>query len=163
VQKTSLNKRTDTATAIIRSTSQIIYEAFLNPEAVSKWRPPKGMTCHIYEFNPREGGTFRMSFDYMNAHHEVAGKTSEHADIFHGRFLELIPARRIVELVQFESPDPSFAGEMKITTTLVPVAGGTEVTFSADNVPAGIRPEDHHKGMMSTLENLAEFTRRPNA
>ena len=48
----------------------------------------------MYEFNPQVGGTFRMSFDYTDAHHEVTGKTSEHADIFHGRFLELIPDKR---------------------------------------------------------------------
>lgn len=44
-------------------------------------RPPKGMKCHIYEFNQQVGGTFRMSYDYMDTRHEVAGKTSEHADI----------------------------------------------------------------------------------
>ncbi len=158
---TSPDKRTDTASAIIRSAPQVIYRAFLDPEAVAAWRPPKGMTCHVYDFNPFEGGSFRMSFDYTTTHHEVAGKTSDHADIFHGRFLELVPDKRIVELVEFESGDPAFAGEMIITTTLVPVSGGTEVTFTAGNVPAGIRPEDHHKGMMSTLENLAEFTRNP--
>ncbi len=47
---------------------------------------------------------------------------------------------------------------MTITTTLVPVSDGTEVTFTATNVPAGIRPQDHDKGMMSTLVNMAEFT-----
>jgi hypothetical protein len=62
--------------------------------------------------------------------------------------------------VVFESGDPSFAGEMTITTTLVPVSGGTKVIFTAKNVPAGIRPEDHYKGMMSTLENLADFTQK---
>ena len=155
---TSLNKRTDTASAIIQSAPQIIYRAFLDPKAIALWRPPKGMKCHIYEFNPQEGGTFRMSFDYIDAHHEVAGKSSEHADIFHGRFLELVPDKRIVELVEFESGDPAFAGGMTITTTLVPVSGGTEVTFTAKNVPAGIQPEDHQKGMKSTLENLAEYT-----
>jgi uncharacterized protein YndB with AHSA1/START domain len=163
MRETSVSKRTDTASAVIRSAPQIIYRAFLDPEAVALWRPPKGMKSHIYEFNPQVGGTFRMSFDYTDAHHEVPGKTSEHADIFHGRFIELVPDKRIVELVEFESGDPAFAGEMTITTTLVPVSGGTEVIFVAKNVPAGIRPDDHHKGMLSTLENLAEFTKKPNA
>jgi uncharacterized protein YndB with AHSA1/START domain len=160
MQDKTSDKRTDTASAIIRSASHVIYKAFLDPEAVARWRPPKGMTCRIYEFNPKVGGTFRMSFDYMDSQHEVAGKTSKHSDIFHGRFLELVPDKRIVEQVVFESGDPSFAGEMTITTTLVPVSGGTKVIFTAKNVPAGIRPEDHYKGMMSTLENLADFTQK---
>jgi hypothetical protein len=52
------------------------------------------MKCRIYEFNPQVGGTFRMSFDYADTHHEVPGKTSAHANIFQGRFLELVPDKR---------------------------------------------------------------------
>jgi uncharacterized protein YndB with AHSA1/START domain len=159
MQDTNVSKRTDTSSAMIRSSPHSIYKAFLNPEAVAQWRPPKGMKCRIYEFNPQAGGFFRMSYGYGDKNHEVPGKTSEHEDIFHGRFLELIPNKRIVELIEFESEDPAFAGEMKITTTLVPVPGGsTEVSFRCENVPVGIRPDDHNKGMKSSLENLAEFT-----
>jgi uncharacterized protein YndB with AHSA1/START domain len=158
MQDRAVYERTDSASAIIRSAPHKIYRAFLDPQALAVWRPPKGMKCHIYEFNPQVGGIFRMSFEYMDAQHEVAGKTSKHSNIFHGRFLELVPDKRIVELVEFESGDPAFAGEMTITTTLVPVSGGTEVIFTARNVPAGIRPQDHYKGMLSTLENLADFT-----
>jgi uncharacterized protein YndB with AHSA1/START domain len=155
---TTNNKRTDTASSVIKASPQKIYQAFLDPEAIASWRPPEGMKCHIYEFNGREGGTFRMSFGYADKDHEVRGKTSEHEDVFKGRFMELIPDKRIVELIEFESDDPAFAGKMTITTTLVPVPGGTEVTFLAENVPAGIKPEDHYKGMTSTLKNLAAFT-----
>lgn len=41
---------------------------------------------------------------------------------------------------------------------LVAVEGGTEVTFLCENVPYGIKPEDHQEGMASTLGNLASFT-----
>ena len=50
-----------------------------------------GMKAHIYAFNPREGGTFRMAFGYADTDHSVRGKTSEHADVFQGRFLEWSP------------------------------------------------------------------------
>jgi uncharacterized protein YndB with AHSA1/START domain len=116
------------------------------------------MHALIYAFEPHEGGTFRMAFAYDGTEHDVPGKTSEHADVFEGRFLELAPDERIVEVVRFESEDPAFAGEMTITTTLTPVAGGTEVTIRCDNVPSGIRPEDHQIGIDSTLKNLAAFT-----
>lgn len=116
------------------------------------------MKCQIYEFNPREGGTFRMSFGYTDTNHAVRGKTSEHADVFQGRFLELTPDKRIVELIEFESDDPAFAGKMTVTTTLVPVSGGTKVTILCENVPIEIQPDDHDKSMESTLKNLAAFT-----
>jgi uncharacterized protein YndB with AHSA1/START domain len=151
-------RRADTASRKISATPQTIYEAFLNAEAVVAWRPPQGMKCHIFEFNPRPNGTFKMSFDYVDLKHEVAGKTSNHADVFTGQFIALVPNKRIVEMIEFETDDPAFKGKMTITTILEPSDNGTEVTFLAENVPPGIKQEDHYKGMISTLDNLAAFT-----
>lgn len=152
------NQRTDAASRVIKASPRAIYRAFLDPEAVASWRPPDGMSGRILAFDPREGGDFRMSFEYAGTEHSVRGKTSEHADVFRGRFLELVPDKRIVEQVEFESDDPAFAGAMTVITTLIPVPGGTEVTIRCENVPAGILPDDHQAGMASTLANLAAFT-----
>jgi uncharacterized protein YndB with AHSA1/START domain len=158
IENTIVKKRSDTASRLIRARPQKIYEAFINPAAVAAWRPPWGMEGRINEFNPHKGGYFRMSFIYQDKQHEVQGKTSAHEDIFHGVFLELVPNRCIVEQVEFESEDPAFAGEMKITTILDEVPDGTKVTILAENVPQGIKPDDHQKGINSTLENLAHYT-----
>ena len=88
---------------------QRIDRAFLDPAAVASWRPPEGMKCQIFAFDPREGGTFRMCFAYTDSHHALPGKTSEHADVFRGQFLQLVPNERIMERVEFESHDPAFA------------------------------------------------------
>lgn len=151
-------KRMDCATKIIRAPPQSIYRAFLDPRAVAAWRPPRGMTARIESFEPRPGGIYRMAFIYTEPSPEVRGKTSAHADVVQGQFVELVPNQRIVERVEFESDDPAFSGAMTITTTLTPVPGGTEVRFTCENVPPGIRPEHHERGMASTLENLAAFT-----
>jgi len=150
--------RTDTASRVIRASPQVIYRALLDPKAVVRWRPPSGMKAHVYAFDAREGGAFRMSFAYTEANHETRGKTSADEDVFEGRFLELVPDQRVVELIEFQSDDPTFAGAMTVTTSLCAVNGGTEVTIRCDNVPEGIRPEDHDAGMASTLENLAAYT-----
>jgi uncharacterized protein YndB with AHSA1/START domain len=149
--------RTDTASRIIKATPQRIYDAFLDPNSVASWRPPKGMTARIYAFEAREGGRYRMAFLYKDAKHQTRGKTSEHADVFDGRFVKLEPGKRIVEEVKFESEDPGFADAMRITTTLTSVLDGTEVRSVCENVPPSIKPEDHQAGMASTLENLAAF------
>ena len=47
---------------------------------------------------------------------------------------------------------------MKMTWTLTRVPGGTEASIRGENVPEGIRREDHEAGFRSTLENLAAFT-----
>jgi hypothetical protein len=64
---------------------------------------------------------------------------------------------RDVISLSFQSDDPAFAGEMRMTWSLSPAVGGTEVWIIAENVPPGISKESHDVGLRSTLENLARF------
>lgn len=98
-----------------------------------------------------------MSLVYPEGDSSARGKTSESTDTFQGRFAKLSPNERIVWAVEFESADPSFAGEMIVSTTLEPAGGGTKVTMLCENIPPGIRPEDNEAGGRSTLEQLAAF------
>ena len=61
------------------------------------------------------------------------GKTSARVDVVNGRFVELVPPRRIVEAVTFDTADPAFRGEMTIVVTLEGSSSGTEVTFFCMN------------------------------
>jgi uncharacterized protein YndB with AHSA1/START domain len=148
--------RTDSASRIIKASPQTIYRAFLDPKAWVSWLPPEGMSGHIDRFDPREGGTYRMVLTYEGSDH-TSGKTSANSDVVEGRFTELLPDERVVQVVEFESDDPAFSGKMKMIWSLAAVSGGTEVTMTAENVPSGIRPRDHEAGMTSTLANLAAF------
>jgi uncharacterized protein YndB with AHSA1/START domain len=154
----SSKKRTDSASRVVKASPQTIYKAFVDPGALVSWLPPQGMIGHIYEFDARSGGAYRMSLTYVGTDHSTQGKTSEHADVFRGRFLELAQNERIVQSVEFESEDPVFAEEMIMTWTLVAVPEGTMVTIVCENVPEGIRKEDHDVGLRSSLENLAVYT-----
>ena len=116
------------------------------------------MKGQIHAFDPRVGGTYRMALTYDEPGHSMPGKTSEHSDVVAGQFLQLVPDERVVQLVEFESEDPAFAGAMTMTWALAAVPGGTEITILCENVPEGIRQEDHDAGLRSTLENLAAFT-----
>lgn len=62
-----------------------------------------------------------------------------------------------MQSVTFDSDDPAFTGAIRMTWKLTPVPDGTEVTIVCENVPDGIRSEDHDAGLRSTLENLAAF------
>ncbi|HEY4163068.1 MAG TPA: hypothetical protein VGM59_08395 [Dongiaceae bacterium] len=61
----------------------------------------------------------------------------------------------MVEAVTFDSPDPAFAGEMRIEIIFGAVSGGTEVTFLFTNLPPGVRAEDNEAGTRLSLEQLA--------
>lgn len=151
------DKRTDSASRVIRASPETIYRAFVDPKALIAWLPPAGMKARLFSFDPRPGGSYRMALSYEQANHPGHGKTSEHTDVVEARFKELVPGERIVQVVEFQSDDPAFAGAMTMTWSLAAVADGTMTTILCEDVPAGIGKEDHDAGLSSTLANLAAF------
>ncbi|WP_150267480.1 SRPBCC family protein [Paenibacillus tepidiphilus] len=150
-------KRTDKATRIIQATPQQIYKALVDPAALAVWLPPKGMKGEMLEFDARVGGFYRMALTYLEMDASTQGKTTEDTDVVEGKFLEFSPDQRVVQLIEFESDDPAYAGEMTMTWSLAAVAEGTAVTILCENVPEGIRKEDHDEGLRSSLENLSDY------
>ncbi len=147
--------RVDSASRVIHAPPEKIYRAHLDPRALMSWLPPEGMTGRVEQFEPRVGGTYRMVLTYGQP--SAAAKTTEDSDCVQGRFVELVPDRLIAQIVTFDSDDAAFAGEMKITWTFMPVPEGTRVDVRCENVPRGIRPDDHAAGLASSLQNLAKF------
>jgi uncharacterized protein YndB with AHSA1/START domain len=147
---------THSAARLIAARPRKIFQALLDPEAVAIWQPPAGMTAEIFQFEPHPGGAIHMALRYTGDH-PVPGKTSEHADVVKGQFVEIVPDVRVAQRVEFESDDPAFTGAMTVTTSLAAVPGGTEVTILCENVPEAISESDHVAGIISTLKNLATY------
>ncbi len=101
-----------------------------------------------------------MSLYYPQSEKESHGKTTEKEDRFIVRFVELIPNKKIVQAINFDSNDPAFSGEMTMEVTLEAIENGTRVTFLFTNIPSGIRPEDNEAGTISTLEKLAQYVNK---
>jgi uncharacterized protein YndB with AHSA1/START domain len=151
----SMTRASTNVSRIIKAPRRAVYKAFLDPDALAKWRVPDNMTARVHAFEAREGGIYRISLTYRDPKQSPGGKTSEDTDTFQGRFVELVPDEKIVEAIEFESHDPGFAGEMKMTTRLADADGGTEVTILCENLPAGVRPEDNETGTRQSLRKLA--------
>ncbi len=149
--------RVDTASKIIAAPPEVIYQAFVDRDALLAWLPPEGMTGEILEFEPRPGGAFRMALHYPEA---GRGKTTEDTDVVDAEFAELVPGKRVVQLVRFKSDDPAYRGTMRMVWDLEPVPEGTRVIILAEDVPEGINKEDHDVGLKSSLENLAAYVTR---
>jgi uncharacterized protein YndB with AHSA1/START domain len=142
---------------LITASPEQVYEAFMDPRILLRWLPPGDMTGQFHDFDARVGGGYRMSLFYPAGEAHARGKATANEDRVHVRFLDLQPARRILEAVTFESPDPAFHGEMTIDIALAPAPGGTQVTFTAANLPPGLRPEDNEAGARLSLEQLARL------
>jgi uncharacterized protein YndB with AHSA1/START domain len=130
-----------------------VYAALVDPDAIASWKVPAGMTCEVHAFDAREGGMFRISLTY-DAPGE-AGKTTEHTDTYHGRFVELVPDQRVVEVDEFETDDPALRGEMTVTITLTDADGGTDVLGVHEGLPPGVPLADNEAGWRSSLARLA--------
>jgi uncharacterized protein YndB with AHSA1/START domain len=130
-----------------------VYRALIDARAVAAWRVPPGMTSHVHVFEPREGGSIRISLTYDAP--TGTGKTTAHTDTYHGRFLKLVPDEQVVEVVEFETAESALRGEMTITISLADADGGTDVIAVHDGVPSGVSPADNETGWRLSLARLA--------
>lgn len=148
--------RIDSASRLILVSPEVVYRAFSEPGALEQWIPPSDMTGKMLHFDFREGGSYLMRLTYTDLQ-KVRGKTSEDSDEVEVHLLKLEDGQKIEQEVTFESEDPAFSGIMRMIWTFTPRGDKTLVTIQAENVPEGIRPEDHEAGLNSSLENLAKF------
>jgi len=142
----------------IQASVQILYKALTDPSALTIWQAPDDMTAKVHHFDLRIGGGYEMSLYYPQSETSTKGKTASKEDRFTSRFVELIPDKKIVQAIHFDSTDPAFAGEMIMEVTLEEIETDlTKVTFLYTNIPSGIKPEDNEEGTKSSLEKLALY------
>ncbi|MGE4077439.1 MAG: SRPBCC family protein [Reyranella sp.] len=131
---------------VLATSPEKVYRAFLEADALAKWLPPNGFACTVHHFEPRVGGTFRMSFRNF-----TTGKS--HA--FGGEYFDLVPNESLRYIDRFDDPD--LPGEMVVTVTLKKVLVGTELDIVQSGVPDAIPPEACYLGWQESLRNLARL------
>ena len=127
-----------------------VYRALTERDEIVQWKFPLGMSCAVHEFGP---AGFRISLTYDAPGH--AGKSSAHTDTYRGRFTELVPGERVVEVDEFETDDPSMRGAMTITITLADSDPGTDLVAVHEGLPAGVSARDNETGWREALARLA--------
>lgn len=135
---------------VICAAPATLYRAFLDADALAKWLPPYGYTCHVHSIDARVGGSYRMSFTRL---------TSGLSHSFGGEYLELEPAARISHTDRFD--DPNLPGEMRTTITFSAVSCGTELNVVQEGIPAAIPLEGCYVGWQQSLQLLALLVEAP--
>lgn len=131
---------------VLRAPQERVYRAFLDADAMVKWLPPHGFTGRVHHLDPREGGTYKMSFTNF---------TTRKSHSFGGEYLELIPHERLRWTDRFD--DPNLPGEMTVTVRLNRVAVGTEVHIVQEGLPDVIPPDACTLGWQESLSLLAHL------
>lgn len=143
----------------VRAPRSAVYRALLDPAAIAQWRVPDGMRCEVHEWEAREGGRLRVSLTYEEP--GGTGKTTSHTDTYRGRFVELVPDERVVEVDEFETADPALQGPMRSTITLADATGGGTVVEAVHaDLPPGLSASDDEIGWRMALEKLADYVER---
>ena len=99
-QRTSVQKKSDREVVVTRTfdaPARIVFEAWSKAELFKKWWVPRsmGMTLRSCEMDVRTGGTYRLVF----------GEDPANTFAFFGKYLEVVPNKRIVWTNE-ESGDP---------------------------------------------------------
>jgi uncharacterized protein YndB with AHSA1/START domain len=131
---------------VLRATTDRIYRAFLDGDAMAKWLPPNGFTGKVHQIEAKVGGKYKMSFTNFS---------TGNSHSFGGEFLELVPGTRIRHTDKFD--DPNMPGEMQTTISLKKVSVGTEVEIVQEGIPAMIPPEACYLGWQESLVLLAQL------
>lgn len=131
---------------VLRAKPEIVYRAFLDPDAKAKWLPPHGFTGKVHAMEAKVGGSYKMSFTNF-----TTGKTHS----FGGTYTELTPHERIRYTDKFD--DPNLPGEMEVTISLQKVMCGTELKIVQEGLPEVIPLEMCYLGWQESLTLLAQL------
>jgi uncharacterized protein YndB with AHSA1/START domain len=131
---------------VLRATPERVYRAFLDADALVKWLPPNGFTGKVHHMDPRQGGTYTMSFTNF---------TSGRSHSFGGEYLELVPHERLRWTDRFD--DPNLPGEMTVTVRLEKVSVGTQLTIVQEGIPDLIPRDACVLGWQESLTLLAKL------
>ena len=126
--------RTDTASRVIAAPPDRVFAALVDPEALTAWLPPDGMSGRFERFDARPGGSYRLVLTYADAS-SARGKATADSDIVEAHFVDLVPGVRVAQAVDFVSDDPTHAGTMTMTWEVTALDAGTRVDIRADDVP----------------------------
>lgn len=141
-----MSTRTVRLHRVLKATPERLYRAFIDPDAMVKWMPPRGFTDKVHHIEPAVGGTYKMSFTNF---------TTGSSHSFGGRYLEVVPNERIRHTDRFD--DPNLPDEMIVSVSITPVSVGVELNITQENVPSVIPLEACYLGWQESLEALAQL------
>jgi uncharacterized protein YndB with AHSA1/START domain/ketosteroid isomerase-like protein len=120
-----------------------VYSALSDPEQLARWWGPHGFTAPSVEFDPREGGAYRIAMQPPDG------------DRFHlsGRFLEVDPPAHLAYTFRWDPADPDDRPTV-VTLSLQERNEGTEILLIQGEFATEQRLVLHEQGWADSFERL---------
>ncbi len=149
----TLARGTDTTLRLwhrFAATPERVFAAWTRPDALRLWWCPAGWYPAQIEVDLRLGGRYRLS---MNRESGAPSVT------VHGRFLEIVPARKLVYTWLWDGAFPEMP-ETRVTVEFHAVAGGTELSLRQEALAMPFCVQ-HLSGWTAALDRIARIVDEP--
>ena len=129
-----------------------VFKALTKPDELGKWWGPHGFTSPSLDFDPRVGGSYRITMQPPDG------------EVFHlsGEFREVDPPGRLAYTFRWEEPDPDDQ-ETVVTLTLRDLGDATELVLAQGPFATEERRALHEQGWTDGFERLQEVISSPSA
>ncbi|MCG6857882.1 MAG: SRPBCC family protein [Salaquimonas sp.] len=155
-EKTGVEQATKGGTVrfhrVLRAKPEMVFKAFVTPDALARWLPPRGYTCSVHSIDATKGGSFRMSFTEF---------ASGNSHSFGGEYVDFEPGKRLSYTDKFD--DPNLPGMMVTTITFNKVPMGTEINIVQEGIPDVIPLDACYLGWQDSLMFLGLLVEGENA
>lgn len=135
----------------LRAEPTRVFEAWLNPESLTRWFTPGPMTVRHATVDARVGGAFRIEMEGPKP--ETPG-VEQAVAVAAGVYTALEPGK----LLAFTwGGNCSVEEDTLVTITLKPVDGGTELTLKHERFTVPGSAERHEYGWTGCLDKLVQL------
>ena len=126
-----------------------VFDAWLEPEAISHWIGPRTISAKAELLEPRIGGRYRI---FMRG---PDGK----GPVVAGTYREIVRPERLVFTWMWETDHPhgGKGHETLVTLTFREVGNKTEMTLRHEFFERAEARDSHNEGWRASFEKLAEF------
>ena len=127
---------------LIKASPEEVFEAFTNPEIMTKW------FFGVDEWSVEVSNTLKVGGSYTLNMIATDGKKYRHT----GEYKVIAPHEKLVF-----TWNSDFAQNTVVTVNFSQVAEGTEMTLTHEFLPTDKAREDHRKGWTTCLNNLEKL------
>ena len=140
----TIEDRTLIVERVFRAPPEKVFQAWTDPEILTKWWGPAGATIPECDLDARPGGTWRTVMDNPNGESYTVS----------GVFRELAPPDRLVMTWGWQQEDGSRGHETEIVVTFEDVPEGTRLRL-VQSVFENVEQRDMHgMGWRSSFDDL---------
>lgn len=144
-----MNQTETTATTLrisrmIPASIENVFEAWTNPDILSKWAAPEGINHISYDVDLRVGGSYTL----VMRNDDGALHTA------FGTYVEIDPPHRLAYTWDWKEDEYRMDVETLVTVQLKAVGNATEVLLTHERFPAEEAVAGHNEGWTSCLNRL---------